>query len=981
MAVTKIDKLTLQQLQANGVQALADRPNSDLNFGHQTQNAASLKAWFDKFPAIMMAKINEIVDVLGGDNAAEHIRIDLDEEGITNLQELIDAIVDGDLASILYAKPSVDSSTTQSVQAILNSFSQSLADHAEDIEELQTNAVDLRHVVLSLSGNIFTIALRNQEGSLDNVAAYNLDLTTGTGRLADAAVTTPKIADGAVTTGKLANASVTSEKLAPGAIDASQLADGMMTTPKIAAGAVTEPKLANGAVTTNKLDDGSVTTPKIASEAVTTEKIADEAVTADQIAPTAVETAHVKDSAITAAKIAASAVTADKIAAGAVVEAKLADALKGKVNGAIVSHAYNASTGVITFTHADGTTSTIDLPTELIVGNGSYYDEETDDLVLVLANSSTIRIPLDDLIDKVLASASSVTANPTLGGSEANLTGLEVSGTKYKVPTGTTVNANPTLAGTEASLAGLEVNGTKYKVPEPTAIEANPTQSGSETELDRLRIGSVKYKITKPTVPQIAVNPTLAGTEAAMTGLELNGTKYKMPTVSANPTLAGTETELEGLEVNGTKYKMPEGGGSAVVANPTRTASDPSLRSIAIDGSNYQLDTLWYRTSAPTAANPNGIKIVILPTEPATKYDGYLYIIIPEYTVTYIITNGSHNGAPVIKEGGSRTFTITPQEGYGLPESIAVSGADYTYNSETGVVTISNPTGNVTVSAECTALSQSYTVTVTCVNAGAYENPNMHVYGYDANDPTADIVLEPGDVVDVTVTSGQITLENTDGDMKGEAGTTTVTGGLTYASGEVWKPTYAVSGNGSITFAVDNCFVEGTQITLADYTTKSVEAITYDDELLVWDFYEGKMATAKPAWIMVERKTTMYKEVTLSDGTVLNLVGSGHRCHRLYNITKQKFLYANECVGDEVYKQTGEIVRVVSCVSVNKDVKYYNLTTEKYYDCFANGVLTGSRLNNMYPISEMRYISNERLISEEEEAERWAARRRIQKSR
>lgn len=701
MAVTKIDKLTLQQLQANGVQALADRPNSDLNFGKQTQNAASLKAWFDKFPAIMMAKINEIVDVLGGDNAAEHIRIDLDEEGITNLQELIDAIVDGDLASILYAKPSVDSSTTQSVQAILNSFSQSLADHAEDIEELQTNAVDLRHVVLSLSGNIFTIALRNQEGSLDNVAVYNLDLTTGTSRLADAAVTTPKIADGAVTTAKLADASVTGVKLAPGAIDASQIADGMMTTPKIAAGAVTEPKLANGAVTTAKLADGSVTTPKIASEAVTTEKIADEAVTANQIAPTAVETAHVKDSAVTAAKIAVSAVTTEKIAAGAVVEDKLASALKGKVNGAIVSHSYNATTGVITFTHADGTTSTLDLPTELVIGNGSYYDESNDKLVLVLANGSHVDIPLGDLIAKIEALQTGVSANPTLAGTEADLTGLQVGSTKYKVPSGTTVNANPTLAGTEAELEGLEVGGTKYKVPEPTAIEANPTQSGSEVELDRIRIGSVKYKITKPTVPQIAVNPTLAGTEAAMTGLELNGTKYKVPTVSANPALAGTETELESLEVNGTKYKMPEGGGSAVVANPTRTASDPSLRSITIDDENYQLDTLWYRTSAPTAANPNGIKIVILPTEPATKYDGYLYIIIPEYTVTFIITNGSHNGAPVIKEGGSQTFTITTQEGYGLPETIAVSGADFTYNNQTGVVTISNPTGNVTVSATC----------------------------------------------------------------------------------------------------------------------------------------------------------------------------------------------------------------------------------------------------------------------------------------
>ena len=32
-------------------------------------------------------------------------------------------------------------------------------------------------------------------------------------------------------------------------------------------------------------------------------------------------------------------------------------------------------------------------------------------------------------------------------------------------------------------------------------------------------------------------------------------------------------------------------------------------------------------TTEPTAANTNGIKIVVLSSEPATKYDGYLYII------------------------------------------------------------------------------------------------------------------------------------------------------------------------------------------------------------------------------------------------------------------------------------------------------------------------------------------------------------------
>ena len=170
------------------------------------------------------------------------------------------------------------------------------------------------------------------------------------------------------------------------------------------------------------------------------------------------------------------------------------------------------------------------------------------------------------------------------------------------------------------------------------------------------------------------------------------------------------------------------------------------------------------------------------------------------------------------------------------------------------------------------------------------------------------------------------------------------------------------------------CFVRGTQITLADSTTKNVEDITYDDELLVWNFYEGKYDTAKPSWIMIPRKASEYKLVTFSDNSILKLAGPDIKSHRLYNITKQQFLYANECVGDEVFTQRG-VLKVIGYEVVQEEVEYYNLTTEKYYDCFANGVLAGSRLNNMYHINaDMKYDSDIRLISEKEEKERWEVR-------
>lgn len=52
--------------------------------------------------------------------------------------------------------------------------------------------------------------------------------------------------------------------------------------------------------------------------------------------------------------------------------------------------------------------------------------------------------------------------------------------------------------------------------------------------------------------------------------------------VVANPTLAGTERDLTGLQVNGTKYKIPSGGGSSI----SPYASNPAMDGTASPGSS-----------------------------------------------------------------------------------------------------------------------------------------------------------------------------------------------------------------------------------------------------------------------------------------------------------------------------------------------------------------------------------------------------------
>lgn len=167
------------------------------------------------------------------------------------------------------------------------------------------------------------------------------------------------------------------------------------------------------------------------------------------------------------------------------------------------------------------------------------------------------------------------------------------------------------------------------------------------------------------------------------------------------------------------------------------------------------------------------------------------------------------------------------------------------------------------------------------------------------------------------------------------------------------------------------CFAEGTLITLADGSTKAVEDITYDDELLVWNFYEGEYATAKPFWIMIPDVASYYYKITLSNGNIINLIGSNGDCHRVFSVTKNKFEYATRCVGDEIYTEDG-IFKMLSCERVNETVRYYNLKTEKYHNCFANGILTCGRHGNMYDIADMKYCSDIPNFTEAELAEREA---------
>lgn len=169
------------------------------------------------------------------------------------------------------------------------------------------------------------------------------------------------------------------------------------------------------------------------------------------------------------------------------------------------------------------------------------------------------------------------------------------------------------------------------------------------------------------------------------------------------------------------------------------------------------------------------------------------------------------------------------------------------------------------------------------------------------------------------------------------------------------------------------CIIEGTLITLVDGTKKPVEDITYNDDILCWDFYKGELTSAKPAWITTPHVADCYNLCKFSNGAEVGFVGMGRTdgYHRIYNDEAKAFTHTGvpeTPIGTTTFAEDGTFPKLVEQQVVKKEVKFYNIGTEKHFNLFTNGILTSSRISNCYKIKNMKYYG-EQLISDEEIAE------------
>lgn len=151
--------------------------------------------------------------------------------------------------------------------------------------------------------------------------------------------------------------------------------------------------------------------------------------------------------------------------------------------------------------------------------------------------------------------------------------------------------------------------------------------------------------------------------------------------------MAKTETNISNLKINRGTYANIQANIASIGDNELIITTDKNVpipvqadadKIVRVDSNGeYELDTFTSMTEAD------------------------IDLAISAEIITTSITHGTAEGDTVI--AGTATVTIRPNDGYTFPSSVTVTGATSSYDDSTGVISLSNATGEVNITAECVA--------------------------------------------------------------------------------------------------------------------------------------------------------------------------------------------------------------------------------------------------------------------------------------
>ncbi len=328
--------------------------------------------------------------------------------------------------------------------------------------------------------------------------------------------------------------------------------------------------------------------------------------------------------------------------------------------------------------------------------------------------------------------------------------------------------------------------------------------------------------------------------------------------------------------------------------------------------------TGWY-TAASGGTKIADAGVSYVPTANITLYAQWTTPIVVQYNA-----NGGSCGTSsnTTYAGNAITLPTPTKTGYTFNGwYTAASGG--TKIGDAGASYI--PSANITLYAQWTV--KSYKVTTSTSNGSVSGVTNGQMIAY-------------GTTVSVTVSFDK-------NNSKTFTVTNDTTGATILSKSDAGTYTFTMP-DSSVTIKVSStgCLAEGTLITMADGTKKPIEQITYEDELLAWDFHTGSYVATVPS-LIEKHEEGEYRILNLhfEDDTIVRVVVD----HGFFDVEENNFVFIDEAnvdsyIGHDFVKVgengTYEAVELIGYEVTVETVTYYAIQTAIYNNSIAENMFT-----------------------------------------
>jgi len=156
-----------------------------------------------------------------------------------------------------------------------------------------------------------------------------------------------------------------------------------------------------------------------------------------------------------------------------------------------------------------------------------------------------------------------------------------------------------------------------------------------------------------------------------------------------------------------------------------------------------------------------------------------------------------------------------------------------------------------------------------------------------------------------------------------------------------------------------SCVTPDTLVTLADGTQKRVDALTFGDKILAWDFFTGTYVV-KDISLLVNHGEAFYRVANLgfSDGAELKIIAD----HGIFDYDLNKFVYLSvdnmsEYIGHRFVKYSADgsydVVTLTSAYETEEYTSAWSITSAGTSNAFTSGLLTVAPPEDFYNWIEM----------------------------